>query len=44
MHRASYQLVEDGTFYGEITECQGVWANARSLEISTEELQPALED
>lgn len=44
MHRASYELLEDGTFYGEIRECQGVWANDQTLEMCREELQSALED
>jgi hypothetical protein len=24
MHRATYELLEDGTFYGKIPDCQGV--------------------
>ncbi|MBF2008382.1 MAG: type II toxin-antitoxin system HicB family antitoxin [Chlorogloeopsis fritschii C42_A2020_084] len=43
MHKATYELLEDGTFYGEITECKGVWANASTLENCREELQDALE-
>jgi len=43
MRKASYELLEDGTFYGEIAECQGVWANASTLEACREELQDALE-
>jgi predicted RNase H-like HicB family nuclease len=43
MHKANYELLEDGTFYGEIPECQGVWANAATLEACREELQDALE-
>ncbi|MDZ8237796.1 MAG: type II toxin-antitoxin system HicB family antitoxin [Nostoc sp. ChiQUE01a] len=43
MHKATYQLLEDGTFYGEIPECQGVWANATTLEACREDLQDALE-
>ncbi|MBD2777483.1 type II toxin-antitoxin system HicB family antitoxin [Iningainema tapete] len=43
MQKATYELLEDGTFYGEITECQGVWANAQTLEACREDLQDALE-
>ncbi|WP_392532665.1 type II toxin-antitoxin system HicB family antitoxin [Nostoc sp. C117] len=43
MHKATYELLEEGTFYGEIPECQGVWANAATLEACREELQDALE-
>lgn len=44
MHRATYELLSDGTFYGEISGFQGVWANATTLEACREELQSALED
>ncbi|MBH8550975.1 type II toxin-antitoxin system HicB family antitoxin [Nostocaceae cyanobacterium CENA357] len=43
MHKATYELLEDGTFYGEIPECQGVWANAMTLEACREDLQDTLE-
>jgi predicted RNase H-like HicB family nuclease len=43
MHRASYELLEDGTFYGEIAEFQGVYANATTLETCRELLQEVLE-
>jgi predicted RNase H-like HicB family nuclease len=43
MHRATYELIEDGTFYGRIPECQGVWANAETLEACRDELQEVLE-
>ena len=43
MHKATYELLEDGTFYGEIPECQGVWANAVTLEACREDLQDTLE-
>lgn len=32
MHKAAYEMLEDGTFYGEILECEGVWSNADTLE------------
>ena len=43
MHKATYELLEDGTFYGEIPDCQGVLANAATLEACREDLQDALE-
>ncbi len=43
MHKATYELLEDKTYYGEIPECQGVWANTQTLEACREELQDALE-
>ncbi|AVH66037.1 protein of unknown function UPF0150 [Nostoc sp. 'Peltigera membranacea cyanobiont' N6] len=42
-NKATYELLEDGTFYGEILECQGVWANAATLEACREDLQDTLE-
>ncbi|MBE9140604.1 type II toxin-antitoxin system HicB family antitoxin [Nodosilinea sp. LEGE 07088] len=44
MHQATYELLEDGTFYGEIPACQGVWSNADNLEACREELQDSLEE
>lgn len=45
MHRAKYELLsDDGTFYGHIPDCRGVWANARTLEECRDELQEVLED
>lgn len=43
MHRAMYELLEDGTFYGRIPNCQGAWANAETLEACRDELQEVLE-
>ena len=43
MHRANYELLEDGTFYGEIAEFSGVYANADTLETCRELLQEVLE-
>ena len=45
MKRAKYEILEDdGTYYGEIPECRGVWANAATLEACREELQEVLEE
>jgi predicted RNase H-like HicB family nuclease len=43
MHQATYELLEDGTFYGEIPACPGVMTNALTLEDCREMLQDALE-
>lgn len=44
MHQAVYELLDDGTFYGEIPACQGVLSNANTLEACREDLQSALEE
>jgi len=45
MRSARYEiLADDGTIYGEIPTCPGVWANADSLEKCRAELQEVLED
>ncbi len=45
MHRAKYEILEDdGTFYGEIPDFQGVWANADTLEACRDELESVLQD
>ena len=45
MRRAKYEILEDdGSFYGEIPELQGVWANADTLEEGREELAEVLEE
>jgi predicted RNase H-like HicB family nuclease len=43
MHQAIYELLEDGTFYGEIAGFQGVYANAETLEACRDLLQEVLE-
>lgn len=43
MNHATYELLSDGTYYGEIPLLQGVYANAKSLELCREELQEVLE-
>ena len=45
MRQAKYEILsDDGSFYGEIPDFKGVWANAFTLEECREELQSALED
>jgi predicted RNase H-like HicB family nuclease len=43
MHLATYQLLEDNTFYGEIPGFPGVYANAETLEACRDLLQEVLE-
>jgi predicted RNase H-like HicB family nuclease len=43
IRRATYEILSDGTFYGEISGFQGVYANAQTLEACREELQEVLE-
>jgi predicted RNase H-like HicB family nuclease len=43
MHQATYEILSDGTFYGEIPGFQGVYANANTLEACREQLQEVLE-
>ena len=44
MSKAQYEILEDGTFYGEIPQCPGVYANADTLDGCRTELQEVLED
>ncbi|HNT34220.1 MAG TPA: type II toxin-antitoxin system HicB family antitoxin [bacterium] len=45
MKHAHYELLEeDGSYYGEISLCPGVYANAQTLEACREELASVLED
>jgi predicted RNase H-like HicB family nuclease len=43
MRQATYEILSDGTFYGEISGFQGVYANANTLEACREQLQEVLE-
>jgi predicted RNase H-like HicB family nuclease len=43
MHQATYEILPDGTFYGEIPGFQGVYANEKTLEACREQLQEVLE-
>lgn len=43
MRNAHYELLEDATFYGEIPDFAGVFANADTLELCREQLQEVLE-
>lgn len=44
MSQAQYELLEDGSYYGEISDCPGVWANEVNLESCKSELNSVLED
>ena len=43
MRKARYEILEDGSYYGEIPGFQGVFANAETLEACREQLQEVLE-
>ena len=43
MRKAIYEILEDGTFYGEIPIAEGVWSNTNTLESCRTELQSVLE-
>ncbi|MFB3894104.1 MAG: type II toxin-antitoxin system HicB family antitoxin [Phycisphaerae bacterium] len=45
LRRARYEILkEDGSYYGEIPDCRGVYANAASLEDCRAALAATLED
>ena len=44
MAQAEFKLLEDGTYFGEIPPCQGVWSNDASLKACLIELQEVLEE
>ena len=44
LHKAKYKILEDGTYFAEISGLKGVWANAKTLEACRTELQEVLED
>jgi predicted RNase H-like HicB family nuclease len=45
MHHAKYEILpDDGSYYGEIQECNGVYASSDNLEDCRHELQEVLED
>lgn len=45
MHQAKYKILsDDDSFYGEIVDFQGVWANTDTLETCREELAEVLEE
>ncbi len=45
MEKAKYEILsDDGSFYGEIPVCRGVYANAKNLEKCRKELEETLEE
>jgi predicted RNase H-like HicB family nuclease len=45
MRRAHYEILpDDGQYYGEIADCQGVYATALTLEACRDELEDVLEE
>jgi predicted RNase H-like HicB family nuclease len=42
---AKYEILpDDGSYYGEIPQCNGVYANAKTLEDCREELREVIEE
>jgi predicted RNase H-like HicB family nuclease len=45
LNRARYEILsDDNSYYGEIPDCDGVYANAATLEACREELAEVLEE
>jgi predicted RNase H-like HicB family nuclease len=45
LRHAKYEILQnDGSYYGEIPECNGVYANSKTLEDCREELREVLEE
>ena len=45
LRQAKYEILDDdGSFYGEIPVCNGVYANAATLEECREQLEEVLEE
>lgn len=44
LNRATYKVLEDGSFLGEISDFDGAWADAGTLEDCREELEEVLEE
>ncbi len=45
LRQARYEILpDDGSYYGEIPACEGVYANAGTLEDCREELREVLEE
>lgn len=44
MRNASYKILKDGLYFGEISSTKGVWASAKNLEDCRKELKEVLED
>ena len=44
LKQAHYKLLKDGSYFGEIPDIKGVWANARTKALCQKELGEVLED
>jgi len=45
LRHAKYEILQDdGSYYGEITECKGVYSNAETLEDCREQLREVFEE
>lgn len=44
LKNASYKILGDGSYFGEIKGIRGIWASSKSLENCRKELQEVLED
>jgi predicted RNase H-like HicB family nuclease len=45
LRQAKYEILDDdGSFYGEIPSCNGVYANAATLEECREQIEEVLEE
>ncbi len=45
MRRAHYEIIEDEEpYYGEVSECPGLWATGKTLEKCRQNLEDALDD
>jgi predicted RNase H-like HicB family nuclease len=45
LRHAKYEILpDDGSYYGEIPQCNGVYANAETLEDCREQLREVLEE
>jgi predicted RNase H-like HicB family nuclease len=45
LRHANYEILpDDGSYYGEIPECNGVYANAKVLKDCREELREVMEE
>ena len=44
MQQAQYKILDDGSYFGEIPDFQGVWANEQTLEDCRRVIQEVLEE
>jgi predicted RNase H-like HicB family nuclease len=44
LKKAQYKVLDNGTWFAEISAFEGVWANAKSVEECRQELQEVLEE